>query len=206
MGTNQVDLPRFKYLPNAYELGLFKEEDFTCDICDTKQQYRYVGAYYMEKDNSKGTFKVTDINHKICVHCIKDGKAAEKLNADFKDAEILEQACYNKEHIDEETCQSVLRTWLYETPEIGTEIWPICCSDFTKFIGYLGKGQRVIDHIHLENEEDLSTMTARLEDKTIEELYSELNDAFKNEAKRLKKEGFKVRAWEWLKKILARKM
>ena len=57
--SNQFELPHFKYIPNAFELGLFSKETFTCEICNSEQNYRYVGPVYMENENSTGTFKVT---------------------------------------------------------------------------------------------------------------------------------------------------
>ena len=53
MEDKQLELPRFKYLPNAYELGLFTEEEFICDICKTDQNLRYNGPFYVEKERAK---------------------------------------------------------------------------------------------------------------------------------------------------------
>jgi uncharacterized protein CbrC (UPF0167 family) len=205
--TNELELPRFKYFPHAFsaELGLFKRETFTCDVCKTERDYRYVGAYYMEREVSKGTVKVTNPEHKICAHCIESGKAAEILNADFKDVEILEESCYNKEHIDEEMCDKVIETWLYKTPNftaIETETWPICCSNFTAFIGYLGRGDNILKHLKIDGKTDLTKITADLEKKTEEELFADLEQAFKDEATRLKKNGSKVKnSQELIQKI-----
>ncbi len=189
--TKEIELPNFKYVPNAFALGLFTKEKFVCDVCKTEQNYRYVGPYYMEKANAKGTNKVTNTEHNICAYCIESGKAAEVLNADFKDIEILEQSCYNTEHIDEEQCDAVIQTWLYQTPNfkgIETELWPICCSNFTAFIGYLGKGETSAQNLNLDNEVDASTLTARLEGLSVEELFGQLVEALEVEAKRLQKE------------------
>jgi uncharacterized protein len=197
--TKEFELPRFKYFPNAYDFGLFREEDFICDICKTKQHFRYVGAYFLEKEDSKSMYKVTNSEYKICAHCIDNGKAAQKLNADFKNAEVLEQTCYANEHIDEEVCDKVIEEWLYKTPNfstIETEIWPICCTNFTAFIGYLGKGNQVLNHLNLEDQEDLTKLTAKLEEKTVDELFLLLKNAFKDEAKRLKKNEIKVKNGE----------
>jgi uncharacterized protein CbrC (UPF0167 family) len=201
MMTKQLELPQFIYLPNAYEIGLFKEEAFTCDICKTEQNFRYVGAYYMEKVTSKGTVKVTNPEHKICAYCIESGKAAELLKADFKDIDILEQACYNTEHIDEEKCDTVIQTWLYQTPNFSaleTEIWPICCSDFTAFIGYLGTGNEIAEFLHLGNGKDPSETTAKLEGKSVEELFQVLQAAFEVEVQRLHEVGIEVKNGEIL--------
>ncbi len=195
--TKQLELPHFKYIPNAYELGLFSREEFTCDICKTAQNFRYTGPVYMENEDSNGTFKVTSPEQKICPHCIKSGKAADILNVDFKDMDILEQACYNKEHIDEERCDAILKTWLYQTPNfssIETELWPICCSNFTAFIGYLGTGNENTQSLNLENETNPTDLTAKLEGKSIDELYQKLDTALNIEAKRLKENGMKIKS------------
>ena len=206
--TNQLELPHFKYIPNAYELGLFSKETFTCDICKTEQKFRYSGPLYMENEKSKGTFKVTDTEHKICAYCIESGKAADMLNADFKDIDILDQACYNKEHIDEEKCDDVIQTWLYKTPNfkgLETELWPICCSNFTAFTGYLGAGEKSIQNLNLGNDKNPSEITADLEGETVKELFQKLDDALEIEAKRLREKGVEVKNGKVLAEMLKTK-
>ena len=203
--TKELELPRFKYIPNAYELGLFTKEEFTCDICKTEQNFRYTGPVYVENESSTGTHKVTTPKQKICPHCIESGKAADILNADFKDIDILEQACYNKEHIDEEKCESVIQTWLYQTPNfhgIETELWPICCSNFTAFIGYLGTGNENAQSLNLENITNPTELTAKLEETSVDELFQKLDKALDIEVKRLRKNGIKIKSGKELAEML----
>jgi len=193
--NKQLQLPVFKYLPHAFELGLFSKEKFTCDICKTEREYRYIGPFYVEKKKSKGTNKVTNSQKKICPWCIESGKAAEILNADFKDVDILEQTCYNKEHLDEEICDAVIQTWLYRTPNFvadSTELWPICCNDFTSFVGYLGTGDKRTQNLNLEKGESLSEITAILERKSVTDLFLELDDALALETERLNEIGYDI--------------
>jgi uncharacterized protein CbrC (UPF0167 family) len=190
-------------MPNAYDLGLFSKETFTCEICNTEQSYRYIGPLYMENEKSTGTFKVTDTEHKICAYCIENGSAAEKLNADFKDIDILEQTCYNQEHIDEEKCDSVINTWLYKTPNfkgLETELWPICCSNFTSFIGYLSASENFSRDLNLN--EVPSALTAKLEGETVENLFQNLEEAMEIEAKRLRENRVKVKNGKILSDML----
>ncbi|MBN2155510.1 MAG: CbrC family protein [Candidatus Lokiarchaeota archaeon] len=191
--SKQLELPQFKYLPNAYDLGIFNNEKFVCDICNTEQEYRYVGPFYMEKEKSNGTIKVTNSMHKICPWCIQNGKAAEILDADFKDIDILEQTCYKEEYIEQE-CD--IRTWLDQTPNFQgfeTELWPICCHDFTAFIGYLGGGEKVSQNLNLVKGKDLSKITATLEGKSVAELFLELENTFAVEAQRLRDIGVEIK-------------
>ena len=203
--TKQFELPHFKYVPNAYELGLFSKEEFVCDICGTEQNFRYSGPLYLENEKSNGTFKVTSTEHKICAHCIESGRAAEKLNVDFKDIDMLEQACYNKEHINEEKCEAVIKTWLYQTPNfhgIETELWPICCSNFTAFTGYLGSGEKSIQTLNLDSDKEPTKIAADLEGETVVELFEKLQNAFELEAKRLREAGLDVKNGKVLEKKL----
>jgi uncharacterized protein CbrC (UPF0167 family) len=206
--TKQVELPHFKYIPNAYELGLFSKEIFTCDICKTEQNFRYTGPIYLENEKSNGTFKITESEHKICAYCIENGKAADLLNADFKDVDILDQACYNKEQIDEETCDAVIKTWLYQTPNfkgLVTELWPICCSNFTAFTGYLGTGEIAAQNLDLDENKSPSEITADLEGETVNSLFQKLDEALEIEAKRLRENGFKVENGKKLAELLKTK-
>ncbi len=201
----QFELPHFQYIPNAYELGLFELGQFICEICNTEQNYRYTGPIYMENEKSTGTFKVTSTEHKICPYCIENGKAAEKLNADFKDMDILEQSCYNKEYIDEEKCDAVIKTWLLRSPNfkgLETELWPICCSNFTSFIGYLGVGENTSHDLNLDENHKPSELTAKLEGETIENLFQNLKEALEIEAKRLRENGIKVKNGKILSDML----
>ena len=203
--SKQFELPHFKYVPNAYELGLFSKESFTCEICNSEQKYRYIGPVYMENESSTGTYKVTNTEHKICAFCIENGMAADQLNADFKDIDILEQSCYNKEHIDEEKCDAVIHTWLYKTPNfrgLETELWPICCSNFTSFIGYLGSGEISARQFNLNEDYKPSELTAKLEGKTIDNLFKNLDAALELESKRLRENGIKVKNGKELSDIL----
>lgn len=69
-----MELPKFKYSPNAYSLDLFKEVDGVCSICNEQRNLKYVSSFYS-----------IDKPDYICPWCIANGQAAEKYKGDFND-------------------------------------------------------------------------------------------------------------------------
>ena len=69
-----MELPKFKYSPNAYKIGVFKEEKGICSVCGEKRNIKYTTPFHgIEKPEY------------ICPFCIADGKAAKKYNGAFID-------------------------------------------------------------------------------------------------------------------------
>ncbi len=64
-----MDLPVFKYNPNALELGIIEEDETHCPVCEKKRNYVYRGSFYSEEEVEG-----------ICPWCIADGSAAAKFD------------------------------------------------------------------------------------------------------------------------------
>jgi uncharacterized protein len=67
-----MDLPHFKYHPNAYKLDLFKKSKKSCQCCGQARGYIY----------DKSVYSTDDIDA-LCPWCIADGSAAKKFDAEF---------------------------------------------------------------------------------------------------------------------------
>jgi uncharacterized protein len=67
-----MDLPHFKYHPNAYKLELFKKSKKVCQCCSQVRGYIY----------DKSVYAIDDIDA-LCPWCIADGSAAKKFDAEF---------------------------------------------------------------------------------------------------------------------------
>ena len=85
---------------------------------------------------------------------------------------------------------------------IETELWPICCSNFTAFTGYLSTGEKTGITLGLEGNEDPTEMTAKLEGISTDELLEKIQDALDLEAKRLRENGMNIKNG----KVLAEKL
>jgi uncharacterized protein CbrC (UPF0167 family) len=69
-----MELPKFKYSPNAYKIGVFEEKEGTCSVCGEKRNLKYTSSFYSVENPEY-----------ICPFCIADGKAAEKYDGEFND-------------------------------------------------------------------------------------------------------------------------
>ena len=45
-----MELPEFKYSPNAYKLDIIVKENIVCECCGEKREYRYDGPFYAEEE------------------------------------------------------------------------------------------------------------------------------------------------------------
>ncbi|OWY18177.1 hypothetical protein C7N43_27940 [Sphingobacteriales bacterium UPWRP_1] len=126
-----MNLPEFKYNPNALKLGIFEETDATCPVCNQQRGYRYTGPFYCRENPED-----------ICPWCIKDGSAAKKYKGEFVDSASIEgysgspdvpgNIPYPPEAIDE---------LIHRTPSYSgwqQEAWPGHCNDLCAFIDYAG--------------------------------------------------------------------
>jgi uncharacterized protein CbrC (UPF0167 family) len=115
-----MDLPKFRYNPNALSLGVIKKEKTKCPICKKEREYMYEGPFYAE-DDVEG----------ICPWCILDGSAARKYDGEFQDVDSCEEVD-KEEYIDE---------LIHRTPGyVGwqQEYWLSHCGDFCAIVQYVG--------------------------------------------------------------------
>jgi uncharacterized protein CbrC (UPF0167 family) len=113
-----MNLPEFKYNPNAYSLKIIKKKKGKCECCEKDNGYLYEGPFFCEDD-------VED----ICPWCIKDGSAAKKFEGEFQDSESIEEV-KNPAAIEE----VIHKTPGY--PGMQQEVWLAHCNDLCAFIGY----------------------------------------------------------------------
>lgn len=113
-----MELPEFKYSPNAYKLDIIVKENIVCECCGEKREYRYDGPFYTEEE-------IED----ICPWCIKNGKASEKFDGEFQDSAS----------VDDVENESAIIEVSQRTPgfyAIQQENWLAHCNDLCAFIGY----------------------------------------------------------------------
>jgi uncharacterized protein CbrC (UPF0167 family) len=118
--TEKMELPKFKYSPNAFELDIFENVEGTCSVCNEKRQIKYTSSFYSVEEPEY-----------ICPWCIADGKAAEKYKGEFNDYEGIE----NSENIEKELLlQASERTPSYTSWQ--QEVWLTHCNEPCAFVGY----------------------------------------------------------------------
>ncbi|XOK59608.1 CbrC family protein [Paenibacillus elgii] len=150
MCKNAIDenLPHFKYHPNAYRIGLFKQgPSRRCTVCSRDTNYVYSGPFYC----------IDDVDA-ICPWCIYDGQAAKKFNGTFHGAveynsgllsvvfnDDTNQYMYfmGNEEVEPIHDQS-LHELLFRTPSYSSwqePQWLRHCDDFCAFIGDLDQDE-----------------------------------------------------------------
>lgn len=150
MCKNVIDenLPHFKYHPNAYRLGLFKQGPARrCAVCNQDTNYVYSGPFYC----------IDDVDA-ICPWCIHDGQAAQKFNGTFHGAveynggllsvvfnDDTNQYMYfmGNEQVEPIHDRS-LHELLFRTPSYSSwqePQWLSHCGDFCTFIRYLNQDE-----------------------------------------------------------------
>jgi uncharacterized protein len=130
-----MELPKFKYNPNALSLGVIREEETNCPVCKKERKYLYDGPFYTENDVEG-----------ICPWCIFDGAAAKKYEGEFQDVDSCEEVD-KEEYIDE---------LIHRTPGyVGwqQEYWLSHCGDFCAIVQYVGWEE--IKHLENELAEDI---------------------------------------------------
>ncbi|WP_010497214.1 CbrC family protein [Paenibacillus elgii] len=150
MCKNVIDenLPHFKYHPNAYRLGLFKQgPERRCTVCSRDTNYVYSGPFYC----------IDDVDT-ICPWCIHDGQAAQKFNGTFHGAveynSGLLSVVFNDDtnqymyFMGNEQVEPIhdksLHELLFRTPSYSSwqePQWLRHCDDFCTFIGYLDQDE-----------------------------------------------------------------
>ena len=111
---------RFKYHPNIYDDDILVRKSGICQCCG-RQVSEYIEQAYT-------TEEVTC----ICLQCVSDGTAAEKLNAEF---------ISHAEHVSDPEKRDEL---FHRTPGyLGwqDEHWLACCDDYCQYLGRVGIGE-----------------------------------------------------------------
>ena len=122
------DLPKFKYLLNPIESGVFEtDKTVKCDCCGKETSLYYCGPIY-------GDF---DEDPKLCPNCIKEGKANQWYMETFEDESGLTFFDGDYEDVNDE---AKIKELLHCTPAHFTWqsfTWPAHCDDFCQFISFV---------------------------------------------------------------------
>lgn len=115
-----MQLPQFKYHPNAYQLDIFSQEKGVCSVCENSREIKYTGPFYSE-----------DEPEYICPWCIYDGSAALKYEGQFNDYDGIEDIS----GIGEDLLATITeRTPGYTSWQQG--VWLSHCNEPCAFVGY----------------------------------------------------------------------
>jgi uncharacterized protein len=115
-----MELPKFKYSPNAYELDVFEIENGICSCCNEERNLKYTGSFYSVEEPEY-----------ICAWCIENGKVAKMFEGEFNDYAGIE----NSENINKELLLEISeRTPSYISWQ--QEVWLTHCNEPCKLIGY----------------------------------------------------------------------
>lgn len=124
-----MNLPQFKYSPNAYQLDLFEEVEGVCSICNEQRNIRYTGSFY----------SVDDPDY-ICPWCIKNGKAADQYKGEFNDYAGIEGVSPDpSENNTSVLSEELLLEISQRTPSYTSwqqEVWLTHCNEPCAFLGY----------------------------------------------------------------------
>jgi len=111
------NLPRFKFHPNLYKLGIVEFQNGICDCCGKKTN-AYIQNMYTSEEISC-----------ICLNCVSSGEAASKFDGEF--IQYAEKIS-DKEKMDE----LFKRTPGYISWQ--GEHWLACCDDYCEYLGTVG--------------------------------------------------------------------
>ena len=124
-----MELPAFKYSPNAYNINVFKKEKGTCSICHEERDIRYTGSFYSLETPAY-----------ICPWCIQNGAAGTQYDGEFNDYAGIDGVSANPAETRE---NGLTREMLVEvsqkTPGYISwqqEVWLSHCNEPCAFIGY----------------------------------------------------------------------
>jgi len=124
-----MELPKFKYSPNAYKLDLFEEKEGICSVCKEKRNLKYTSSFYSIEEPDY-----------ICPWCIASGKAAEKFNGEFNDYCGIEGVSPNPNDPPSEISKKLLQEITNKTPSYVSwqqEVWLTHCNEPCAFIAYV---------------------------------------------------------------------
>lgn len=141
-----MELPEFKYSPNAYKIDVFEKEEGECSVCSQQRSLKYTGSFYS-----------VDEPDYICPWCIADGSAAKKYEGEFNDSVGVETP------VDYERSDEVKASFENKVTEIAErtpsyvswqqEVWLTHCNEPCAFIDYVDS--KVIQPILHELEDDI---------------------------------------------------
>jgi uncharacterized protein CbrC (UPF0167 family) len=123
-----MELPKFKYSPNAYEIDLFDKVEGTCSVCEEKRNLKYNSSFYS-----------VDEPEYICPWCIANGKASEKYDGEFNDYCGIEGVSPNPNDPEPTIPKEMLTEICTKTPSYSSwqhEQWLSHCNEPCAFIGY----------------------------------------------------------------------
>lgn len=123
-----MELPKFKYSPNAYELDLFKPIQGVCSVCNKQRNWKYVNSFY--------SIQAPDY---ICPWCIENGQAAHKYEGDFNDYCGIEGVSPDPMDPEPTIARELLLEITNRTPSYSSyqqEVWLTHCNEPCAFIGY----------------------------------------------------------------------
>ena len=123
-----MELPQFKYSPNAYKLNLFEKEEGICSVCNEERKLRYVSSFYSEEELDY-----------ICPWCIANGKAATDFDGEFNDYCGIEGVSPDPEDGSSAIPKELLLEITNKTPSYTSwqqEVWLTHCNEPCAFIDY----------------------------------------------------------------------
>ncbi|WP_083891507.1 CbrC family protein [Fibrella aestuarina] len=123
-----MNLPEFKYSPNAYKIGVFENIAGTCSICNERRQIKYTSSFYS-----------VDVPEYICPWCIESGKAAEKYSGKFNDYLGIEGVSSDSNDLNYAIDEELLLEITNKTPSYVSwqqEVWLTHCDRPCAFIDY----------------------------------------------------------------------
>jgi len=144
-----MELPKFRYSPNAYELDLFEKKEGVCSVCNEKRAMKYTSSFYSIEEPKY-----------ICPWCIANGKAAEKYDGEFNDYCGIEGISPDPNDPKPEIPQELLLEITNKTPSYVSwqqEVWLTHCNEPCAFIGYVDADD--IQPYYEELREDIETYT-----------------------------------------------
>ncbi|MFJ2505036.1 CbrC family protein [Microbacterium sp. NPDC087592] len=127
--ADSEELPKFRFHPNAYDLGAFESVVGRCDACRSDRTLRYTGSFYA----------VDEVEY-ICPWCVADGTAARLFDGEFSDyagIEGIPPEPGSPATVDlDEAIEVCTRTPSY--PSWQQEQWPSHCGRPCAFMGDIG--------------------------------------------------------------------
>ena len=124
-----MELPKFKYSPNAYNIDIFKEEEGACSICNQNREIKYDSSFYSVEEPEY-----------ICPWCIADGGAANKYSGEFNDSAGIETPLgYASDDVLQATFDKKILEVTQRTPSYVSwqqEVWLTHCNEPCAFIDY----------------------------------------------------------------------
>ena len=125
-----MDLPVFRYSPNAYHINVFKEEPGECSICNQARQIKYTASFYsVERPDY------------ICPWCIADGSAAKKYGGEFNFYDDIEGISADPATVVHNSIPAELARQLVErTPSYiawQARVWLSHCGEPCAFVDYV---------------------------------------------------------------------